>query len=55
MYNLDRLFPWKKVRISDMLMGSAVGLAGICLIGRRYASSRLPALRGKFIRPGTRE
>ncbi|OCA90429.1 hypothetical protein A8F94_00620 [Bacillus sp. FJAT-27225] len=38
------------VRIIDILIGAALGLIGVMLIGRRSASSRLPHLIAKTIR-----
>src|SRR5699024_10070765 len=39
-----------QARIIDVLLGSAIGLIGIWLIGRKSASSRLPHLVSKTIR-----
>jgi len=41
-------------RITDILVGSAIGLIGTYLIGRKSASSRLPGLAGKLIRSQSR-
>src|SRR5699024_3687188 len=39
-----------QARIIDVLLGSAIGLVGVWLLGRKSASSRLPHLVSKTIR-----
>ncbi|MBU3102443.1 MULTISPECIES: FUSC family protein [Clostridium] len=48
--NAHTVIYFAKARITDILIGSLIGLIGTYIIGRRSASSRLPGLTAKLIR-----
>lgn len=48
--NIHSISYFASARITDILIGAAIGLAGTYIIGRKSASSRLPGLASKLIR-----
>lgn len=48
--HIHKLTYFAGARLTDVIVGSVIGLIGVLLIGRRSASSRIPYLMGKTIR-----